>query len=173
MRSNKAGFTMVELIVVIVVIGILSTLAAVRFVDRVSVDVPAFAQQVRGMIRYGQKLAIAQNRPVFVSGTSNRVALCFDASCTQKVTAPGSGNSGSSESQAACNNSTWYCEGVPSGVVLGTTGWTMFFDQQGRPFAGADSIGTDISNFATLSLVVTGGTISENITVEQETGYVH
>lgn len=49
----------------------------------------------------------------------------------------------------------------------------MFFDQQGRPFAGSDSVGTDNSTFVTLSIAVSGAEASDNVVVERETGYVH
>jgi hypothetical protein len=49
----------------------------------------------------------------------------------------------------------------------------MFFDEQGRPFAGTDTPGTDNSTFATLTIAVTGAAASANVIVERETGYVY
>lgn len=164
---------MIELVVVIVVVGILSTLAAAQFIGRGNFDAPAFAQQTRAMLRFGQKLAVAQNRPVFVSISANRVALCFDAACSTTVAAPGGSNTGSNATLAACGNPSWYCEGVPGDVALASPAALMFFDAQGRPFAGTDAPGTDHSTFATLAIAVNGSAASESVLVEQETGYVH
>lgn len=173
MWHDQRGFTIVELIVVIVVIGILSTLAATRLLGRENIAAPAFAQQARAMIRYGQKLAVAQNRPVFVAVTSSRVALCYDSGCAAAVAAPGGGNTGSATTLAACGGTGWYCEGVPSGVTLDSPTTLMFFDEQGRPFAGTDIQGSDISTFSVTTIAVTGAAGSENVIVEPETGYVH
>ena len=166
---------MVELIVVIVIVGILSTLAAAQLVDRGTIDAPAFAQQTRAMLRFGQKLAVAQNRPVFVSIAANRVALCFDgtAACGARVQAPGGSNTGREATLAACGDAAWYCEGVPDGVVLVSSAALIYFDGQGRPFAGIDPTGTDTSTFATLTIALNGSAASENVIVEPETGYVH
>ena len=67
--TRAAGFTMVELIMVIVIVGVLAAVAASRFFVRTGFDVAAFAEQVRAMARYAQKLAVAQNRVVWVTGT--------------------------------------------------------------------------------------------------------
>lgn len=173
MWHDQRGFTVVELIVVIVVIGILSTLAAARLLGREDVAAPAFAQQARAMIRYGQRLAVAQNRPVFIAVTSSRIALCYDSGCTVTVVAPGGGNTGSATTLAACGGTAWYCEGVPSGVMLDSPTTLMFFDEQGRPFAGTDIQGSDISTFSMATIAVTGGAGSQSVIVEPETGYVH
>ena len=57
---------MVELIIVLVVIGILSALTFGRFFVRGDYDAAGFAAQARATLRYGQQLAIAQNRPIYV-----------------------------------------------------------------------------------------------------------
>lgn len=172
MRVNSKGFTIVELIVVMVLVGILSTLAAARLMDRGDIEAPAFGQQARSMLRYGQKLAIAQNRPVYVSGTPARIALCFNAACTQRVIAP-AGNTDTAATRAACGSTTWYCEGVPAGVTIASAVAGMYFDEQGRPFAVTDPVGSDVSTFASLTITLTGSAASDVIVVEPETGYVH
>ena len=57
-RSNS-GFSMVELIVVILVLGILAAIAMPRFVDLDSFRARAAYDEVAGAVRYAQKLAVA------------------------------------------------------------------------------------------------------------------
>lgn len=171
------GFTMVEMVIVIVVLGILSAVAASRFIDRGNFDAPAYAGKVKSLLRYGQKLAVAQNRPVYASVFTDAVALCFDAACAVPVPAPSGANSGSAATLAACSGSgTWYCEGKPQDVPM-TAGVTLphtfFFDEQGRPFSGSDATGSDASSFAGLAITIGAGAGAQAVNVEPETGYVH
>ena len=165
------GFTLAELIVMLVVMGIVTTFAVGKFADQTSFDVPGFAERLRSTVRFAQKVAIAQNRAVYISIQSGRLAACFDAGCTSQVSAAGS-NSGSAETLAACGNATWACEGSPSGVSLSSTSALFYFDALGRPFGGSDSY-NGASTFTTHTITVSGSGLSSAVTVEADTGYVH
>lgn len=181
-RRACRGFTLVELITVMVLLGILSALAASRFQTTEIVDVRAFADTSATMLRYAQKLAIAQNRPVYVRIQANSLALCFNSSgcafLTDRVPAPAGRNSASSVTQAACAADTkWYCEGVPAGLEmrLTPTAAGMFFDAQGKPYALSDIGPGAVSSFqtSTLQILNSRSGLSSNLTLEGETGYVH
>lgn len=175
----QRGFTLVELILVMVVTGILGAVAATRFFDRDGFDADAFVERARTTLRYGQKLAIAQGRPVYVTADTTRVSLCFanTAACAaaDRVPAPGGSNSGAGTTLASCANaSNWACEGVPSGVAFGASpATTFYFDGLGKPFAASDAVDGISSTFAELVLPVTAAGATRNITIAVETGYVH
>ena len=80
-RRHGRGFTVIELVAVIVVVGIMAAFAAPRFMQNEAFDARTYTDQNLAMLRYAQKLAIAQNRPVFALLTPNRIALCFTAAC--------------------------------------------------------------------------------------------
>jgi MSHA pilin protein MshC len=171
---RSRGFTMVELIVVMVLMGILGAVGAARFFNRTAYDADAFTEQTRAMLRYAQKVAIAQNRPVYarMDGGSG-IALCFEnlPACptASQVLAPAGSNSGSAGTKAKCGSASWYCEARPSGVTfalpLGTS--YIYFDALGRPYNDAGAL-----NAAGLAINISGDGIGRLVRVAQETGYV-
>lgn len=66
------GYTVVELVLVIVILGILSAVAAPRFFDNDAFSERAFFDEVGTAVRYAQKVAVA-------SGCRVRVTLAADS----------------------------------------------------------------------------------------------
>ncbi|GAB3451972.1 hypothetical protein GCM10027321_00090 [Massilia terrae] len=157
---------MVELIVVLILIGILGALGAARFFDKGTFDAAAFSSRAAAALRFAQKEAIAQNRPVTAFLDAAGINLCFanisPCPAGQQVAAPFSVGTGS-----YCTSSTWYCISRPTAVNYSATVASITFDALGRPSAGGAVMG------AVATLTITEGSASNLITVEPETGYVH
>ncbi|WP_343729489.1 prepilin-type N-terminal cleavage/methylation domain-containing protein [Duganella sp.] len=178
---RAAGFTIVEVVVVLVIMGILGAIGVSRFWDNAIFQNRAYADQARAIIRYAQKLAIAQNRPIFVITNGNSFAVCSGPGCAanELVTAPGGSNSGSAATRARCQsggsyNAAWLCEGRPDDVTVTAsvnTGGYFYFDALGRPYNAADNT-PGVSTFNQLSLTISSGGNNSQITVWLETGYV-
>ena len=77
--TNQRGFTLMELITVMVIVGVLAAVAVPRFFDRNTFDSRGFHDQVISTLRYAQKEAIAQRRFVCVAIAGNAVTLTYDA----------------------------------------------------------------------------------------------
>lgn len=167
-NAGQFGFTLVELVIVIVLVGILGAVAVPRMFDQKNFGAVAYTDQVRSLIRYGQKVAIAQNRNIFVRLDGSSVALCFDAACAQRVPPASGGNSGRSATLQRCGNSTaWACEGVPSGLSI-TAHSSFFFDASGEPFLASNG-----QTLPTQTVVITGDGLNHNVVVTTQTGYVY
>ena len=174
-RRQRRGFTMVELIVVMVLMGLLGAIGIARFFDRSSFDADAFTEQTRAMLRYAQKVAVARNGEVSVRLNGSSVALCLGAAANcgtgSQVVAPAGGNSGSGATRAACGAAAaWYCEGVPQGITYQLTGAAgyFYFDALGRPHTSSGPLASP-----GLTLTISGDGLTRSVRVEPETGYVH
>jgi len=147
---SRAGFTLVELVITLVVIGTLSVVVLPRLNNVLTFSTRGFSDQARAAFQYAQKLAIAQRRNVCVTVTASAVSLTRAATagaaeaCSVAVANPtGGGN---------------YDLTAPSSVTLSPPGVTTF-----------DALGATASP---ANIAVTGdGTF--NIIVEATTGYVH
>lgn len=189
MRPGSAGFTIVELVMVMVVIGILGAVAGDRFFSNQVFEARAYADQSKALIRYAQKLAIAQNRNVYVRSTPSGFAVCLDAgaacaTAANLAQAPGGTNNGNAATRAFCVNAAngtyvtnWACLGRPATVSIASTaqrnematGGYFYFDAAGRPYNKAD---TGASTFTRLTLNFSSGSQTSTLNVEAETGYV-
>lgn len=142
-RMTK-GFTLIELVMVIVILGIIAVVAMPRFFNRNTFDARGFHDEVKAVVRYGHKVAVAQRRDVSVNITASQICLTYTAG--GNVLNPANGQA--------------FCKTAPSGVTLSVVNFS--FSPLGKP---------SVANAMTIG--VTGDGITRNITVERETGYVH
>ncbi|MDP1645865.1 MAG: prepilin-type N-terminal cleavage/methylation domain-containing protein [Thiobacillus sp.] len=153
-RGASRGFTLVELVLVLTIAGVLATVAVPRMVDRSAFQTHGGAAEVRTALRYAQKLAMAKNREVCVTTTANNLTLTFEPTIASvcgvaAVIRPG----GDPVSEPT------FRVVLPASITLAPVA-QFRFDGQGRPSTP-------------ISLTVVGGSSSVQVTVEQETGYVH
>jgi len=88
--TKESGFTLVELIAVMVVIGILAVVAMPRIFDSRGFQSRGFHDGTMGALRLAQKHAIAERRAVCVAFAANAVSLTMrsaanDTACAYAV----------------------------------------------------------------------------------------
>ncbi|MGE4405834.1 prepilin-type N-terminal cleavage/methylation domain-containing protein [Pseudomonas sp.] len=81
---EQRGFTIVELILVIVILGIISAVAVPRFFDRKAFDERFYFEEALSAVRYGQKLAVASGCYIQVLVKSSGANLFYAQACGDK-----------------------------------------------------------------------------------------
>lgn len=142
----RNGFTLIELVVVIVILGIVALIAAPRFFTASTFDAARFHEAAISAMRYAQKVAVAQRTDVHVVTTASSVALCYNATCATPVTGP--------------DGSAAFVVTAPSGIAFATP-MSFNFNALGQPNSNIQR-----------TFSITGDT-PRQIVIERETGYVH
>ncbi len=158
-HSNSFGFTIVELVMVIVIIGVLTVAVMPRLLSPQVFSVLSFYDQSLSMIRFGQKIAIAQRVHVQVRVESMNGLICL------KYEEAASSFPCASQKNDVVNpaDSKPFTLSAPRGVSLqldSESAAAFDFNGLGRPSSQA-------------TLLIAGDGMERTITVEQETGYVH
>ena len=125
-QSRANGFTLIELIMVIVVLGALSLFIAPRFTSKTNFDTLSFFQELKTAIRFAHKLSIASGCEVQVSLTANSYSLFYPNTASNPPDAFGT-NPVSHPVQSGA-----YSGSSPSGVGIASFG-NFFFTASGAP----------------------------------------
>ena len=150
--KKSAGFTLIELVMVIVIVGIVALVGAARFFDASAFKSRGFADQAQAALRYAQKEAIAQHRNVCVAMTASTITLTIASAsgaasaCGPNLPFPAGGNS----------------INAPSGVTLTAS-----------PVSPPVSFNFDALGTTAVKQTITVSGVTNSIFVEAVTGYVH
>ncbi len=144
------GFTLIELITVLILVGILAFTALPRFFDRSAFETRGFRDETLSLLRYAQKAAVAQRRTVCVTVNPTGVAL----------------NIASAAGATTCDTALT----LPNPNPRGGTGLSANVAGALTPnFAFLAEGGTDRPANVVLSIPGSSG----DITVDRVTGYVY
>lgn len=147
-RFEAAGFSVLELVMVIVIVGVLAAYAVPRFDNRAAITVPQQADALIRDLRHAQQLAMAWNRPLrFTVTPTDYSVACVTAGVAPCDVAPVRDPARAGAFQVNPVNN------------VGFTAATIDFDSLGRP------------NAAT-AIIVSGGGVTKTVNVAAISGFI-
>ena len=159
-RRASGGFTLVELVVVLIVVGILAVAALPRFFGN-EFSERGFHDGAKAAIQHARKVAVASRRYVCVTVAANGVTLDLDPTLPEANTAAVACNTPLNlpvpQQNCAANR---VC--APAGVVLGGAAG-LIFDPLGRPVTAGKALA------GVTTITVTG---QPNIVIQADSGWV-
>lgn len=146
-RRAGSGFTLLELVFTVVILGALTKFAMMKLVTPATMTLQVQAQSLADLIRRGQSLAVVRGQRISVtpSVANGRVNVACAA--------------------APCNTDTSFT--VSQGVTLGSASTTIYFNSLGQP---VDSTGAALTSDASFPLSYGAATCT--VTVATLTGRV-
>jgi len=152
---RQLGFTLVELVMVLVLVGVLAMFVAPRMFNRNDFEARGFHDQVMSTLRFAQKTAIAQRRVVCVAFTPTTITLTRAATEASSVCDPTLAVPGPKGELVLT---------APTNVAFTAAPAGFYFDGLGQALPAIA-----LPLVRSMQVVNAGRTI----TVEEVTGYVH
>jgi MSHA pilin protein MshC len=154
-RRARGGFSLLELVAVLSIVGLLAVFALPRLTSAPGVTLSAVAEQVAGSVRYAQSLAMSrgQRYRVAFTATSYQITDGGGAPIVQPMT------SGTGPVSVAPATLSGFNPPLTAGYVA--------FDTRGAPYVSAT-----LPLAAAATIVITSGSDTASVTVAPETGRV-
>ncbi|ACL06503.1 conserved hypothetical protein [Desulfatibacillum aliphaticivorans] len=151
--GSQHGFTLLEVVSVLLIIGILSAVVITRASMSLDVTMVAEAEALKAQLRYAQRRAMTSGDPWGINISGNSYSMFYYDGNRNTVSMPGatdtSRNLGS--------------------LGISVTGAIVSFDSWGRPCTGDSGTSPRTSD---LTLTVSKGSVSRTITVTKNTGFI-
>src|SRR5205809_5639122 len=149
-----AGFTLLDLVFTIVILGALARYAMMKLVTPATMTLPTQAQSLADLIRRAQSLAVVRGQRMSVSVATSGANGRVDIACASGTT--------------PCNTDTSLT--VSQGAVVGSAS-TIYFNSLGQPVNSAGAALTSDASF-TLSYQTGSNNATYTVTVSALTGRV-
>lgn len=153
MTRQIHGFSLIELILVLLIVSIISTYAVIKFSSG-SINISAQADQIMADIRHTESLAINRGQRYRINFNNDRYWIS-NADGSTLYTHP------------ASSSAVIFLD---TGITSSSTHSFLVFDGQGKPYTDALTPGTALAADAVITL--TAGSETRTVRITPETGRV-
>ena len=151
---KEAGFTLMELIIVIVVVGVLSAYAMMKNGSASVFSLLSQAQKMASDIKHVQSMATVMGKSLTISATAGANGT-YSVSCTTAVAAPCNTNPVINPATG-----TAFTISLEKGVVLTPSQGTLVINSMGRPASAAQYVLSSDSASVTVDVAALTGHVT-------------
>jgi MSHA pilin protein MshC len=165
-NTKKNGFTLIEIIAVLIVLGILVAIAVSRSIN-LNAEVYTGTDALKNHLRYAQTMAMNHNpqagetSAIWGISCDGSKYWLFQGTTANHIRLP-------DDEQYIDNDRTINL----SKKKITVSGFNVFFDDYGVPYSSYTNSTTNTPLSASLTITVSGGSSSKNITVTPRTGFI-
>jgi MSHA pilin protein MshC len=159
---RSSGFTIIEIIVVLLLMSILAATVLGRSVTTSNLDLNSATDKVRNQLRFAQAEAMKRSDTAWGIYSSGLQYWLFRNSTDNSVRIPGGDYSGAGNQINKAD--------LGAGVSL--SDFTVFFDRIGKPYTAYTSATVNTHLASQMSITVSAGGDNRTITVTPETGLI-
>jgi prepilin-type N-terminal cleavage/methylation domain-containing protein len=155
-QRSQHGFTLIEIVVVLILMAIISAYVIGRSVTTDRVDVTGQTDRIRNQIRFAQSNAMKRSDSVWGITCDGTQYWMFSGSTATPEVLPGENNS----------------KITLSDLGIGMNAFTLFFDRIGRPYKDYtdEDNNTPLDDGNNTPIVISAEGQNRTITIEPETG---
>ena len=166
MNRNDQGFTLLEIVVVMVLISIIAATVFTRSITTDQINFSGQVQKIKAHIRYAQSQAMKRSEIWGIKSDGLN---------------PGSYWMFSEENDLVDPDNTLYQKALPgedavkvslADLNLTLSGFTIFFDELGKPYSSYTDPNTNTPLAGNLTITVAAAAQSQNLTITPETGLI-
>ncbi len=173
---NDKGFTLIELVMVIILVGILAVFVAPRLGTVTGTKADTVADKIRADIRYVQSLAMTMNRRsrVYLNGTGTAPASGYAAVNDTSAAGDCSSFVASTDPAAGGTLSITLNTGTYAGITVTPSMTCLEYDALGRPYDCGAGPATCSSTLGGMTINVNANAVLvDTVTVMAQTGAVN
>lgn len=155
LTRSGAGFTLVEMIAVLIIVGLVSSIGFARYGKPDRYEQRGFADHTLTAMRYAHRLAMTTECDVRIQLTSTELVVSHWSDCTPLL---------HTTSTTPFENADYqgdFSQNVPGGMTIDQ--FDLFFDREGRPYERNTAL------LLTTAKQITLGYFS--VELEQQTGF--
>jgi len=151
-KNHQNGFTLIEVIAVLVIIGVVAAVVVSRMISPSSFGLVSEADILKGHLRYAQYRAMSHTETWGIQFTTNGYSLLYNKAATT--------------SKLPNEDSSTHT--FSSGITISTgAGTAVHFNEWGNPVDDSGNLLT-----AGKLIVLSDGSTSRTVTITQNTGFI-